>query len=454
MNKIIFLGLVILSLISTISFAQQPGVYDKIQSFTSQVSKDRLKADIDKLISFHNRNTFSDTVSETKGVGAARRWLYNEFQKINKENGGNMKIYYDYFYHKLSNRYKSVVGLDSIKLANVVAILPGTSSERMLHFNGHYDSRTRSGTDIESFAPGANDDGSGTVALLEMARILGKEKHKNTIMLAATIAEEQGLLGATHISKTAKSKGWQLEGAIANDMISNIKGGDGKSDNTYLRCFSPDPVESPSRNLALYLNMISDNFVPTLDLKMIFRLDRFGRGGDHSPFVREGFAGVRFTEPFENYTQQHSPYDTPDNMSFEYFTRTTQLNVAIAAYWANSPVSPMLVSIRRDENLNTTLNFICEEPTANLKGFNVLMRETDSGYWTESQLFPVPEKEESRRYGESYKITLNNRDQDYYIFGIASVNKEGYESIATTYDRERMRALMRTRQGNTQQRNR
>lgn len=449
-----FSGLFLFFIFFSITFAQQPRIFDKIQSLTSQVSTDRLKADIDKLVSFHNRNTFSDTVSNTKGVGAARRWLYNEFQKINQETGGNMKVYYDYFYHKLSARYRNSIGLDSIKLANVVAILPGTSSERILHFNGHYDSRTRSGTDIESFAPGANDDGSGTVALLEMARILGKEKFKNTIMLAAVVGEEQGLIGSTNIAKTAKNKKWNLEGVIANDMISNIKGGNGKSDNTYLRCFSPDPVESPSRNLALYLKMISDEYVPALDLKMIFRLDRFGRGGDHSPFVREGFAGVRFTEPYENYLQQHSPDDTQENMSFEYFTRATQLNVGIATYWANSPASPMLISIGRDKNLNTRLNFSCDEPVENLQGFKVYMRETDSGYWSESQLFPVPEKEKSRRFGESYQIILINRDQDYYIFGIASVNKEGYESIATTYDREKMRALMRSRQGTSRQRSR
>lgn len=435
MKKQILLTLTALLLYSVSSFCQEPEIFQKIQSLTAQVSTERLQANIEKLVSFHNRNTFSDTVSDSKGIGAARRWLLSEFQKINRENGGGMKVYLDYFYYQLSNRNKQTFGLDSIKLANVIAIIPGTKSQRILHFNGHYDSRSRSGSDIESFAPGADDDGSGTIALLEMARILSKEKFANTIMLAAVVGEEQGLIGSTHIATQAKDEEWKLEAAIANDMIGNITAGNGKSGNTVLRCFSDNPIDSPSRNFALYLNKISDDYFPALDLKMIFRLDRFGRGGDHSPFVRAGFAGIRFTEPFENYTLQHSPNDTPDQMDFEYFTRTTQLNVALAAYWANSPAPPQLVSIGRNADLNTNLNFTCEEPVENLAGFKVYMRETDSGYWTESQRVSVPEKTESRRFGTTYQVTIENRDQDYYIFGLASINKQGYESVATTYTR-------------------
>ena len=230
-----------------------------------------------------------------------------------------MKVYYDYFYQKLSTRLKRSVGVDSVKMANVVAVIPGTRSDRILHINGHYDSRNESGMDTEGFAPGANDDGSGTVALLELARVLSKEMFYNTIMLAAVTGEEQGLFGSSHMAKTAITSGMNIEGVIANDMIGNIYGGDGKSDNTILRCFSPDPVDSPSRNLAFYFHQISEDYFPQLKLKMIFRLDRFGRGGDHSPFIRQDYAGVRFTEPYENYEIQHSTNDTPDKMSFEYF---------------------------------------------------------------------------------------------------------------------------------------
>jgi len=407
-----------------------------------------LKADVVKLVSFYNRNTFSDTVSNTRGIGAARRWLYSEFQKINQENGGRMKVYYDYFYQKLSSRLKRSLGIDSVMMANVIAVIPGTRSDRILHINGHYDSRNDSGMDIEGFAPGANDDGSGTVALLELARVLSKGKFFNTIMLAAVTGEEQGLMGSSHIAKTAKAKDMHIEGVIANDMIGNIQGGDGKSDNTILRCFSPDPVDSPSRNLARYFNRISEDYFPQLKLKMIFRLDRFGRGGDHSPFIRQGFAGVRFTEPYENYEIQHSTKDTPDKMSFEFFTRTTRLNAAIAAYWANSPTPPSIVAISRDSVYQTVISFICDEPEENLKGFKLFMRETDSGYWTESRFSPVPEEEDHRLWGKVHRIRLQNRDQDYYIFGLASVNKEGYESIANTYDREKMRERMRQMRSN------
>jgi hypothetical protein len=330
-------------------------------------------------------------------------------------------------------------------MANVIAVIPGTRSDRILHINGHYDSISSPRSDAEGFAPGANDDGSGTIALLEMARVLSKYTFYNTIMLAAVTGEEFGLYGSTHIAAMAKKENWNIEGVIANDMIANINGGDGRSDNTMLRCFSQGPAESLSRNFALYLFGISENYVPDLTLKMIFRLDRFGRGGDHSPFVRQGFAGVRFTEPYENYAIQHSPYDTPENMSFEYFTRTTKLNAALAAYWANSPTPPMIVSISRDSAYQTIINFVCEEPKEFLSGFNVVMRETDSGYWTETQFFPVPDEIENRRYGKTYRIIIKNRDQDYYVFGLSSVNKEEYESIATTYDRDRMRQIMRQR---------
>ena len=425
--------------------AQEYKIYEKIQSLTDQVSTARLKADIEKLAGFYNRNTFSDTVSDIKGIGAARRWIFSEFERINRETGSRMKVYFDNFIHKLSQRYQRALGIEQLKMANVIAVIPGTKSDRTLLFNGHYDSRSYSGTDTEGYAPGANDDGTGTAALLEMARILAGKKLDNTIILAACTGEEQGLLGSSHIAKDAKEKGMSLEAVIANDMIGNTSGGDGKSDNTVLRCFSPDPVESPSRNFALYLNKISDEYFPQLNLKMIFRLDRFGRGGDHSPFIRQGFAGVRFTEPFENYKIQHSPYDTPENMDFEYFTKTTQLNTAIAAYWANSPAPPMLISIRRDSIYQTLLSFTCPEPEEHLEGFKVYMRETDSGYWTESKLFPKPDKVSSRTFGEAYRIILKNRDQDYYIFGIVSVNKDGYESIAATYDRQKIREIVQQR---------
>ncbi|MFC1726448.1 M20/M25/M40 family metallo-hydrolase [candidate division KSB1 bacterium] len=430
--------LIIICLIFSGSFAQERDIYKKITAMTGQVSTERLESYIKKLVGFHNRNTFSDTLSETRGIGAARRWIFEEFNRINRETGGRMKIYFDEFIWDVPQRYQRSTGIEKLKMANVVAVIPG-KTDRKLVINGHYDSRNTSGIDVEKFAPGANDDLSGTAALFEIARILSKENPVNTIILSANVAEEQGLLGANHMSEEAKAESWKLEGVIANDMISNIKGGDGRSDNTILRCFSPDPAESPSRNFALYVNNISEKYVPDLKLKMIFRLDRFGRGGDHSPFVRQGFAGIRFTEPYENYENQHSPSDTPENMSFEYFTRTTKMNVAIVSYWAYSPESPMIVSVRRDNDYRTQLSFICNEPEENIKGFKVYMRETDSGYWTESMFFPVPEKIENRRFGEAYSVTLDNRDQDYYIFGIASVNKNGYESIVSTYDREKVR---------------
>ena len=445
MKRFVLLFTVVVLLAAHTGHAQEHSIREKLHGITSQVSTDRLRADIDALVGFHTRNTYSDTSSDTKGIGAARRWLYQEFQKINEQNGGGMKVYMDYFYQRSSSRSRSATSADSVKMANVIAVFPGTRSDRILHLNGHYDSITSPRNDLEAFAPGANDDASGVVALLELARILSKHTFYNTIMLAALTGEEYGLFGSTYTAAKAVEEGWNLEGVIANDMIANIHGGDGKSDNTFLRCFSQGPGESVSRNLALYFEAVSEKFVPDLDLKMIFRLDRFGRGGDHSPFVNQGFAGVRFTEPYENYDVQHSPQDTPDRMSFEYFTRTTKMNAALAAYWANSPAPPMIVSISRDDDYRTVLSFVCDEPPEYLSGFKVVIRETDSGYWDESQFFPVPERTESRRYGAIYRIVIPDRDQDYYIFGLASVNTDGYESIATTYDRARIQQRRQNR---------
>lgn len=427
------------SLLAAPAVAQEYSIDQKIKSIVDDVSTERLKKDIQKLASFHTRHALSERESEKKGIGAAQRWFYSEFQKINDATGGKMKIYYDRFTPQLRERYQKMIEGETVEMANVVAVIPGEKSERTLIINGHYDSRTKSITNNTGFAPGANDDGTGTAALLELARILGDKELDNTIILAAFTAEEIGLIGSSHMAEQAKKNDMNLEGVIANDMIGNIIGGNGNIINTQLRCFSPGPTDSPSRNFALYVNKISDEYFPPLELKMIFRLDRFGRGGDHSSFIREGFAGIRFTEPYENYRNQHSPYDTPENMNFDYFTKTTRLNAAIAYYWANSPAPPMLVSISRDEEYRTVLKFICNQPEENLRGFKIYMRKTDEGYWRESRFFPEPQTSEHRIFGQVYEVKLRDRDQDYYTFAAASVNKEGYESIATTFDYQKVR---------------
>ena len=430
----------ILLLLASRGFTQQPSIEAELAPVWSQVSAGRLKSDINRLVSFHNRNTFSDTLSETRGIGAARRWLYHEFKAIAARSQAPMKVRTTGFYQKLSGRYRESTGLDSVRIVNVIAELPGSHSDRILVINGHYDSRSTSGLDIEGPAPGANDDGSGTAALLELARLLSGRQRRNTVVLAAMGGEEHGLFGSTAMAEAMKAEGKTVEGVIANDMIGNIAGGGGRTDNTLLRCFSPGPPESLSRCLALYFGAVAERYFPPLQLKMIFRLDRFGRGGDHSPFIREGFAGVRFTEPYENYRIQHSPHDLPEAMSFEYFTRTTQLNAVLAAYWAESPAPPMITSIRRDSLYRTVITFICDAPEENLFGFKVFLRETDQGYWQEERFLPVPEREDHRSWGTVYRITLVNRDQDYYIFGLASMDRRGYESIPAVFDRDRMRA--------------
>ncbi len=433
----LFLSLLAINLDAQVSFIRA-----KIDSLTVEVSQERLREDIDGLVSFHTRHTFSDTLSPSRGIGAARRWLYHQFQLINAANNNRMNVYFDWFDQAIPRRWRPAAGADTLRLANVIAVIPGRT-ERTLIITGHYDSRTERGDDITSAAPGADDDGSGTAALLELARILAKERLENTVILAAVTGEEEGLFGSTYMAGKAVRLKLPIEGVIANDMIGNTHGGQGWSDNTVLRCFSPDPVDSPSRLWALYLGDIAAAYYPRLHVKQIFRLDRFGRGGDHSPFIKEGFAGVRFTEPWENYQIQHSPSDVPDTMSFEYLNRTTALNLALAWYWSMSPPSPLVTSIHRDDDYRTCLEFRWEGDPDDLAGFRILMRPTDRGYWDESILIEKPARVNSRFWGSVFHVSLENRDQDYCIFAVAAVDKNGFESIPAVYDRERLRSLSR-----------
>ncbi|MBN2415759.1 M20/M25/M40 family metallo-hydrolase [bacterium] len=426
---------IVLLLMHTAAIAQGTNIDSLAGVIISEVSAERLQRDIVTLTGFHNRNTFSDTLGESRGIGAARRWLYGSFLETSRLTGGRMRVYMDWFRQPIPERYREAAGCDTLRMANVIAVIPGMRSERTLMVTAHYDSRNERPDDTRGFAPGADDDGSGVAALLELARVLGGRALNNTVILAAVCGEEQGLYGSTHLADDALENGIPLEGVIANDMIGNITGGGGATDNTRLRCFSADPPDSPSRHLARYLDRIVSRYYPPLRLSMIFRLDRFGRGGDHAPFVEKGFAGVRFTEPWEDFRVQHSGDDTPERMDFPYLAKTAALNAVAVWYWAMSPSPSRVLSVSRTGEYRTVISFSCSEPAESLAGFTLRIRDSDSPYWQESRTVPVPAPSTSGRRGRTFSITLDERDIDYYIFGLASRNREGFTSITATYDR-------------------
>ncbi|HYE74950.1 MAG TPA: M20/M25/M40 family metallo-hydrolase, partial [Blastocatellia bacterium] len=327
----------------------------KIEKILSEISAANIEASIRKLVSFGTRHTLSDTKSETRGIGAARRWIKSEFERYSRESGGRLQVSEDAFIQQPVQRVPQPT-----KLINIVATLPGTQAEsrdRIYVVSGHYDSCvcTQSLTDATTDAPGANDDASGTAAVMEMARVMSKYEFDATIVFMTVPGEEQGLLGAAHWAEEAKKNGLNIAAMFTNDIIGNTSGGNGVHNNQRVRVFSEGVSsaeseaeararqsvggenDSPSRQLARYIKEIGERHVPNFDVTLIFRRDRYGRGGDHIPFLQRGYAAVRFTEPNEDFTRQHQTVreengikygDVPEMVDFAYVAQVTRINAA------------------------------------------------------------------------------------------------------------------------------
>ena len=323
----------------------------RIYDIINAVSQDRIEKDIQKLVAFGTRHTLSDTVSSTRGIGAARRWIKSEFDKISQECGGCLEV----FYHRgLVKKGESQRIPQDTWIVNVVAVLKGkTHPNRYIMMSGDIDSRVSDVLNGISDSPGANDNASGVAGALEAARVLSKYQFESSIVFAALSGEEQGLFGGRFLAKTAKEEEWDLVGVLNNDMIGNIEGVDGVIDNRSFRIFSePTPVtetdrergrrrffggeiDGISRQLARYVHRMTSLYMPEMNPKMIYRLDRFGRGGHHRPFNDEGFAGIRIMETHENYNRQHQDLRTEDGIeygdviegvNFEYAAKLTAVN--------------------------------------------------------------------------------------------------------------------------------
>ncbi|MFP4339012.1 MAG: M28 family peptidase [Cyclobacteriaceae bacterium] len=420
--------------------ALDPRMYEIIES----VSADRLESDIRRLAEFGTRNTFSDTVSDTRGIGAARRWIKAEFDQISKDCNGCLEVFYQQDFVKEGS--SSRVPKDAW-IVNVVAIQRGTvNPNRYIIMSGDIDSRASSSIDYEIDAPGANDNASGMAGAIEAARVLSKYEFPNSIVYVGLSGEEQGLFGGKGLAEYAQREGWEIIGVLNNDMIGNIEGIDGVVDNRSFRIFSePVPptetenerrfrrftggeVDGISRQLARYIHRQTETYMPMMNPIMIYRLDRFGRGGHHRPFNDLGFAGVRIMEAHENYNRQHQDIrvedgieygDVIEGVNFEFAKKLTAVNAISLAGLGWAPPAPDSVLIGGAVQPSTTLSWqMSDDPT--LAGYKIYWRDTTSPQW-----------QYERWVGKVDEFTLENIVIDNYYFGVVAVGKDGNESVVS-----------------------
>jgi Zn-dependent M28 family amino/carboxypeptidase len=424
------------------SQAPPTGEDARIHAAVRAIQPARLERDVRALAAFGTRHTLSDTVSATRGIGAARRWLFAEFTRISQACGGCLEV--SYVGDLVPGQAGGRIPVDT-RVVNVVVIQRGTADpDRVVIVQGHYDSRASDAMNATIDAPGANDDASGVAAALESARVLSQHRFDGTIVYAALAGEEQGLHGGEILAKHAKAQGWRVEGVLNNDIVGNSRGITGLVENTTARVFGPGipatapaaelrrllysggELDVPSRQLARYVVRTAERYVPTMRMQMIYRLDRFGRGGDHTPFFNAGFPAVRITEMHEDYTRQHQDLrtengirygDLPDEVDYPYLGRMTAVNAASLASLAWAPPSPDSVTVTGGVSPSTRLRWNAVR-AADLAGYRVYWRLPTEAFWTHS-----------RWVGNVTETTLENVVIDNYFFGVAAVDREGHESV-------------------------
>ncbi|MFH4967337.1 M28 family metallopeptidase [Gaetbulibacter sp. M240] len=412
----------------------------KIYNIIDAVSEDRIQNDIQTLVNFGTRNTFSDTISDTRGIGAARRWIKSEFDVISKSCDNCLDVFYqkDWVTKEGNNRVPH-----DAWVVNVVAVQKGAKyPNRYIIMSGDIDSRASDTMDFTTDAPGANDNASGMAGTIEAARVLSKYKFENSIIYTGLSGEEQGLFGGAGLAAYAKEKGWEIIGVFNNDMIGNIKGVDGIIDNRTFRIFSePVPpteterqrvmrrfyggeVDGISRQLARYVHKNVKKYMPEMNPMMVYRLDRFGRGGHHRSFNDLGFAGIRIMEAHEDYTHQHQDIriengikygDVIEGVNFGYAKKLTAVNAINLASIAWAPPSPENVAIGGIVEPSVKLKW---DKVEGAKGYKIYWRDTTSPTW-----------DNSRYVGDITEFKLDGIIIDNFFFGVAAVGENGFESV-------------------------
>lgn len=406
-----------------------------------EVSSERIERDVRTLVSFGTRHTLSDTLSKTRGIGAARRWIKSEFEKISKECNNCLEVFYqkNYFTPKDGERIIKPVWIN-----NVVAIQKGTvNPNKYIIMSGDIDSRISDPTNFIDDSPGANDNASGMAGTIEAARVLTKYTFQNSIIYVGLSGEEQGLFGGKGLAEYAMKKDWDIIGILNNDMIGNIKGVDGVIDNRTFRIFSePVPanekenqrqsrrfyggeVDGISRQLARYIFKNVNEFMPEMNPLMIYRLDRFGRGGHHRPFNDIGYAGVRIMEAHENYIMQHNDIriengiaygDVIEGVNFEYAKKLTAVNAINLASIGWSP--PALKKLSIGGIVEASVKFKWKKiENSKIAGYKIYWRDTTSPTW-----------DYSKYVGDVSEAVLEGIVIDNFFFGVSTVGKNGFES--------------------------
>jgi Peptidase family M28 len=416
-----------------------------IEKMVSEVNADSLRSYINTMVGFGTRHTLSSVTDPQHGIGAARNWVVKKFTEFAKKSSGSMTVLLDTTTLPVDGKRVN----RPVHLGNAMAILKGsdTADHRIFLMTGHLDNRVTNIMQPDAETPGANDDGSGVAAVLEAARVMSSRSFGATIIFVAVSGEEQGLLGAGFLAAKARKENWQLQAVLNNDIMgSNHSNETDIIDNTRLRVFSEGlPAyaldkkaagirnmglenDGASRQLARYVKEIGERYVDHIELVMIYRNDRFLRGGDHTPFVEQGFAAVRLTEMNENYNHQHQDVrkengvqygDLAQFMDFAYLRKNTAVNLSCLANLAASPGSPSDVQIDV-KNLSNSTSLSWKKPlTTNRYGYYILMRETTAAQW------------QRKIFTRATSISLPY-SKDNYFFAVQSVDEGGHESLAIT----------------------
>lgn len=425
---------------STSTRTRQP----EIARLLREIDARHIESTIRKLVSFGTRNTLSAQDDPARGIGAARDWLRSEFERVGRESGGRLKVELQSF-EQQPGRFPRIQ--QPTRLANVVATLPGAQAEsaaRVYVVSGHYDSMCGSPTDAVCDAPGANDDASGVAAVLEMARVMSKRQFDATIIFMAVAGEEQGLVGATYFAEQAKRNNMNIAAMITNDIVGNTLGGNGVRDRRTVRVFAEGVPsseteeegrtrrsvggenDSPARQLARFIEETAEGYLPGFDVRMIYRRDRYLRGGDHIPFLEQGYAAVRFSEPNEEYRRQHQNVrtengikygDLPEFVDFAYVAQVTRANAAALAALALAPARPTDTRILTSRLTNDTDLQWAANTEPDLAGYEIVWRETTAPTWTHAR--PVHNV-------TSY--TMKGMSKDNFFFGVRAVDRAGNRS--------------------------
>jgi len=420
------------------ALAQAPVAADQplLRAVTAEVEAARLRTGIERMVAFGTRHTASETRSNTRGIGAARRWVEREFREIGRGCGGCLEV------ATPSQTFTGARLPRPTEVMDVLAIQRGTTDpERVIIISAHLDSRVSDVMDFTSDAPGANDDASGVAAVMEAARVLSKRRFPATLVYAALSGEEQGLYGGTVLANYAASRNWRVEAVLNNDIVGNSRGQSGVVGNTHVRVFSEGTratetaeqanrrrynggeVDSPSRNLARFLDDLADRYLSNLDVLMVYRTDRYGRGGDQVRMLEAGYPAVRVTEAAENYDRQHQDLrtengvrygDTVAGVDFAYLAQVTRLNIAAMAALASAPPPPTGVTIAGAVKPDTTVSWTAVPGVA---GYRVWWRSTTDPQWRFS-----------RWAGPATSLVLPGVVIDDWFFGVSAVSAEGWAS--------------------------